>query len=149
MATRDYLSSTISAIMATFNATTSSNLVELSNPDAVMEVLNQYTLGGANSEVTDDGELTFHGYGWMSADKLDEHDRLLEGYEMVDLLAEIAPHLRKGETLDIQMVGNEKTRFPLAAARYTVTDGEVKMFTLEDGGKVLEPNQEIKSQPQA
>lgn len=128
--------------MANLNAVTSSNTVTITDIDAVEEVLKDYCLRGASVEIVDEDRITFYGYGWLSVSKYTDREtgEVSEDYGYADLLSELAPFIAEGETLDLQMIGNEKLRFPLAAARYTVQDGVVKQHTLHDDGQVVEPN---------
>jgi len=128
--------------MANFNAITSSNTVTITDVDAIEEVLENYCLTGASAEIIHVDQLSFYGYGWLMVSKYTDREtgEVSEDYGYADLLSELAPFIAEGETLDLQMVGNEKLRFPLAAARYTVQDGVVKQHTLDDGGQVVEPN---------
>lgn len=118
--------------MANFNAVTSSNAVTITDVDAVEEVLKGYCLSGASAEVVNEDQLTFYGYGWLSVSKYTDREtgEVSEDHGYGDLLGELAPFIADGEMLDLQMVGNEKLRFPLAAARYTVQNGVVREHTL-------------------
>lgn len=122
--------------MATYLSQTSSNRPRLTNPIAVMELLEEWGFLPNHGELVvrvapdDNGNGVFVCYGEADFQPYpkDAPDHPDERYEFIDqetFLDELAPHLL--EDLVIQTIGWTKLRFPFVGNQYVVDaqSGEV------------------------
>lgn len=137
--------------MATYLASTTSNHVELSDPDAVEALLETYDFIPMHGELTVeviDGHLACLGEAELQPYRVEEVDHPDERYDHVDVdgfLEELAPHL--AEPFIAMTIGQEKCRFPYLGAVHAVDpDGEILKTSLMDLAREFEDPSRVVNQ---
>lgn len=117
--------------MATLHCVTSSTRVEVKEPEAVKDLLEQYTGIPEKTEI-EDGQLWIIGYTSFHPRRDGEPDATAEFLHRLQPLLE--------DELVIQTVGNEKIRFPLVACQFRVHPEDGVFYSdLETDERRVEP----------
>lgn len=112
--------------MATLQAVTVASPARITDEQAVEDLCGMFYFGNLNRQLDEDG--LFHVWGYDSFDVWPRNGNEEPTYDepaTVEFLFALAEYIAEGEEFDIQMVGFEKCRYPVLAARYVVRPGEV------------------------
>jgi|AntDeeMetagen134_2_1112570.scaffolds.fasta_scaffold16062_1 hypothetical protein len=115
-------------------ATVSNSTAEVTDIDAVKELLDDHHLGNLDIDFVgeNEDEINISGYDSLSVLQVDEHGDP-HGHPVTDeFLEKLSSYIADGEQLDIRTVGNTKLRH-VFATRYVVTSDSVTHTSLEDG----------------
>lgn len=105
--------------MADFEGRTTSNIVKINDVESVEKLINEYEFGYARPEIIPESGLAILGYSWFNANKQDGEE--LEEDRTIEFLCRLSKFIADGETLEIQMIGGEKLRFPFSACSISVS----------------------------
>ena len=119
--------------MATYQGYTASNCVPVTDVDAVAELLEVY---GVEMFVDQSewvrGQLRFAADATFSAENPGADEQATtEGFFIA-----LGDYLPEDATLVVQSIGHERTRFPLNAYQYTVTEDDVEFVQLDPEGSL-------------
>lgn len=144
--------------MATYHATTSSDGVTVTDPDAVEQLIDQYLWHVSTVTVTDDNQFTIFGdgrpdpyrdYTDLSEDDIQAFGRESQRHEdnIRQVLVEraffwrLTQYIPDAEQLQVRTVGNEKARY-VTGEQYRVTSDGVYHRTLSRDEELVLPEDE-------
>ncbi len=134
--------------MADFEGLTSSNGVNVTDIEAVKNILAEYQVSPDCDYILDtEGRLGFWGWDWLEVlpmrqvegGDLDEREPDYEymGDGLDDLLKLLQPYIPEEEELVIHLIGSEKVRFPFAAMAIYVTQKKILYIGLPESSQGL------------